>query len=72
MRHYGSDYMRKRAKRRGKNDGIELSNYDFDSNARAERFEDEPTTGGGNQFREELQRQREETYRNRPQKITSF
>ena len=76
MRHYGGDYIRKRNKRRhGKGDpGIELSDYDFDAstNSRAERFEDEPTRGGGNAFREEIERQKAEEWRNRPQKITSF
>ena len=76
MRHYGKDYMRKRAKRNGKrgDGGIELSDYDFNSSnrARAERFEDEPTRGGNNAFRDEIERQKEEEWRNRPQKITSF
>lgn len=67
--------MRKRRKRSGKgkgDSGIELSDYDFDSStARAERFEDEPTRGG-NAFRDEIERQKEEDYRNRAQKITSF
>ena len=74
MRHYGKDYMRKRAQKRGKKDVIELSDYDFDSNTRAERFEDEPTVGGerGNEFRDEIERQREQAYRDRAQKITSF
>ena len=76
MRHYGKDYMRKRAKRSGKrgDGGIELSDYDLNSSnrARAERFEDEPTRGGNNAFRDEIERQKEEEWRNRPQKITSF
>lgn len=67
--------MRKRATRKaGKRGdrGIELNDYDFDSNtARADRFEDEPTRGG-NAFRDEIERQKEEEYRNRAQKITSF
>ena len=75
MRHYGKDYMRKRAMRKaGKRGdrGIELNDYDFDSStARADRFEDEPTRGG-NAFRDEIERQKEEEYRNRAQKITSF
>ena len=75
MRHYGKDYMRKRRGGKGKGDVIELSDYDFDSNTRAERFEDEPTTGGGgdrNEFREEMERQRKEEWRNRAAKVSSF
>ena len=71
---YGKDYMRKRASRRGgrKSNAIELNEYDFDSStARTDRFEDEPTRGG-NAFRGEIERQKEEEFRNRPQKITSF
>lgn len=75
VRHHGSDYIKKRTgKRRAtKAQNIELSDYDFDSStARAERFEDEPTRGGGNAFRDEIERQKQEEWRNRPQKITSF
>ena len=68
--------MRKRMKGRGKGEGgIELSDYDFDSNTRAERFADEPTMGGGgdrNEFREELERQRKEEWRNKAAKVSSF
>ena len=67
--------MRKRMKGRGKGEGgIELSDYDFDSNTRTERFADEPTTGGGdrNEFREELERQRKEEWRNKAAKVSSF
>ena len=74
VRHHGSDYIKKRARKRraDKGQGIELSDYDFDaSTARAERFEDEPTRGG-NAFRDEMERQKAEEYRNRAQKITSF
>lgn len=74
MRHYGKDYMRRR-RGRGKGNGVELSDYGFDSNTRAERFEDEPTTGGGgdrNQFREEMERQRKEDWNNRAAKVSSF
>ena len=75
MRHYGQDYMRKRRRGGKGGDGIELNDYDFDSNTRAERFEDEPTTGGGgnrNEFREEMERQRKEEWRNRAAKVSSF
>lgn len=76
MQHYGKDYMRRRRGRRGKGDGIELSDYEFDSNARADRFEDVPTTGaaGGNrnEFREEMERQRKEDWKNRAAKVSSF
>ncbi|KAG7005557.1 hypothetical protein G7Y79_00019g047370 [Physcia stellaris] len=58
--------------RQGGDRGIELNDYDFDSSAaRADKFEDEPTRGG-NAFRDEIERQKEEEYRSRPQKITSF
>lgn len=76
MRHYGQDYMwKRRGKGKGKaGQGIELNDYDFDANTRAERFEDEPTTGRGgnrNQFRDELERQRQEEFRNRAAKVSS-
>ena len=77
VRHHGSDYIKKRAHKRAaaRGQSIELNDYDFDSStARAERFEDEPTRGGsgGNAFRDEIERQKQEEWRNRPQKITSF
>ena len=74
VRHHGSDYVKNRARKRraAKGQSIELNDYDFDSStARAERFEDEPTRGG-NAFRDEIERQKQEEWRNRPQKITSF
>lgn len=75
-KHYGKDYMRKRRRgRAAKGDGIELNDYDFDSNMRADRFEDEPTTGGGrggNEFREEMERQKKEERRNRAANVSSF
>lgn len=70
MQHYGKDYMRRRRGRRGKGEGIELNDYD----TRADRFEDAPTTGGGdrNEFREEMERQRKEDWKHRAAKVSSF
>lgn len=72
MQHYGKDYMRRRRGRRGKGEGIELNDYD----TRADRFEDEPPTGGTggdrNEFRDEMERQRKEDWRNRAAKVSSF
>lgn len=68
MQHYGKDYMRKRRGRRGKGEGIELGAY----GGRAERFEDAPGVGGRNEFREEMERQGKEEWRNRAAKVSSF
>lgn len=76
MQHYGKDYMRRRRGRSGKGNGIELNDYDFEARTRAERFEDAPAARGAagdrNEFREEMERQRKEDWKNRAAKVSSF
>ena len=74
MRGLGKDYMARRQRRRPhkKAGDIQLDEMDMGSGELTPRYEDQPVSGGGNVFRDEIRRQREEDDISLKRSVTSY